>query len=116
MSTWPSSLPQKFDADTYTERRPPNTVRTKTDIGPGKTRRRFTAVSSFLSGSMTLTQSQATTFEDFFDTVTQGGSDPFSWTHPRTGVAITAQFHGEYQMEDTEGGDVLTAFSVEVLP
>jgi hypothetical protein len=114
--TWPSSLPAKYDQGTFEERWPTGTVRTQTSIGPGKLRRRFTAIPFFMSGSMTLTASQAVDFSTFFYTMTQSGAEPFTWAHPRTGAAIQCEFADEIMLTDTEGGDVLATFSVKVLP
>jgi hypothetical protein len=116
MSSWPVTLPQKYDLGSYNETMKPGIIRVKTDIGPGKTRRRFTAAAQILTGSMTLTTAQLATFETFFMTTTNGGADPFDWTHPRTGVAITAQFYEAPEIQDEEGGGGVVSFAVEVLP
>lgn len=67
---------------------------------------------------MTLTIDESAILDAFFDDVTQGGSLPFTWTHPRTGVAVQCQFAPGTQLlyEDEEGGEVITQFTIEVLP
>nr|BDD43790.1 hypothetical protein 10 [Spirochaetaceae bacterium] len=114
--TWPASLPQKFDQGTFSERMPSGVVKAKTDIGPGKRRRRFTAVPRYLSGSMTLTPSQVSTFDTFYYTSTKAGADEFTWAHPLTENAINCVFDGEISRVDDEAGDVVVTFTVEVLP
>lgn len=114
--TWPTNLPLKFDQGTYEERWPSGVVKTKTSIGPGKRRRRFTAVPRYLTGSMTLTPDEAAILESFWYSLTQGGADEFTWEHPRTGAEILCEFEGEIMSTDTEAGDILVTFTVKVLP
>lgn len=116
MSSWPSSLPQKFDQDSFSERPQKNTVRANTSMGPGKIRRRFTAAYITMSGSMLMTPSQLTDFKSFFHTVTKGGSEAFDWQHPIDESQISARFAGVYEVKDRESGDAIVSFSVEVLP
>ena len=65
-----------------------------------------------------MTRAEAAVLDGFFDDVTQGGSLPFVWTHPRTGAAVQCQFAADIELlyEDEEGGGVITQFTVEVLP
>ncbi|MEX2444509.1 MAG: hypothetical protein WD492_12950 [Alkalispirochaeta sp.] len=116
MSSWPATLPQKFDQESFSERPQNNTVRANTSMGPGKVRRRFTAAYISMSGSMLMTPSQVSEFKSFYHTVTKGGSEAFDWQHPLDGSAISARFSGPYEVLDSESGDVLVTFSVEVIP
>lgn len=82
MATWPSTLPQALNADGYTETQQSGVVRSSMDAGPDFVRRRFSAVSTMLSGNMLLTDTQWSTLMTFFNSTLAGGSIEFDW-HPR---------------------------------
>jgi hypothetical protein len=82
MPSWPATLPQSLEIASYAEAQRPGVVRTSMDAGPDFVRRRFTAVSTSVSGSMTLTEAQWVTLMTFFNTTLAQGSLPFDW-HPR---------------------------------
>jgi hypothetical protein len=63
-----------------------------TGIGPGVRRQRTTAVSTFFSGDMLMTPTQYQTVLDFKNTTLLMGSQPFDWTHPLTGAAVSMVF------------------------
>lgn len=79
MPTWPTTLSQDL-IDAELSLAAPNTViRTETDAGPVKVRRRFTAAPKPLSGRLVLTSAQRTLLERFFEDDLQGGAVPFAW-------------------------------------
>mgnify|MGYP006928383986 FL=1 len=91
--SWPGSLPgapQYGWSETPVE----SIVRTETDAGPAKTRRRFSSSPSNFSFQFSMTTAQATTLMDFYsnNTVsggTAGGAMTFdTLTHPRTGLSV----------------------------
>jgi hypothetical protein len=63
--TWPAGLPQYFDGTSFTEARQSGALRSPMDAGPAKLRRRFTAVSVNLDGTMLLEPAQAALLETF---------------------------------------------------
>ncbi|MBK8211485.1 MAG: hypothetical protein IPK78_17585 [Rhodospirillales bacterium] len=84
--SWPASLPQRPFADGFSETPPNLLVRSATDIGPAKARRRATAGVTKLKAAFRLSPGQLATFRSFFDSDLQGGVLSFSWTHPVTGA------------------------------
>jgi len=113
---WPSTLPQKFFQLSFKERFVSGVVKTGTDMGPGKRRRRFTAVPRFLSGNMVMSLTQYQTFESFYYNATMAGAEEFEWIHPLTDATIFCVFDGEVSAADQETGDVSVTFTVKVLP
>ncbi len=83
---WPASLPQRPLADGFAETPPNLLVRSATDIGPAKARRRATAGVTRLRAAFRLSPSQLATFRSFFASDLQGGALSFSWVHPVTGA------------------------------
>lgn len=57
----------------------------QTDTGPGKIRRRTTAIAHPFTGSWVMRGAQLDLFEDFVATALQGGSLPFTLPSPRGG-------------------------------
>lgn len=77
MATWPGSLPQYMEIG-LSETRQQGFVRSPTDAGPPKQRKRFTAVSRFVTGTMTLSKAQRDTFETFYKTTLGEGAAEFT--------------------------------------
>ncbi len=86
LASWPTSLPQRPLADGFSETPPNLLVRSATDTGPAKARRRATAGVTKLKASFRLSPSQLATFRSFFASDLHGGNLSFSWTHPVTGA------------------------------
>lgn len=80
--TWPLSLPQLFQHDGFAQGKQGNLLRTDMDSGLPKVRRLFTAISKYPSGTMIMTGSQLTDFEDFFDNTIFSGSLTFNFPNP----------------------------------
>jgi hypothetical protein len=89
---WPTTLPQLFSSEGFTETPPNTTVATEMDVGPKKIRRRSTVGVSTYSGKMLLTQAQTTIFDTFYRTTTHSGSLSFMFSHPRTAVSTEMWF------------------------
>jgi hypothetical protein len=77
---WPATLPQQPSG--YSQKAKPNTVRTQTDAGPTKVRRRFTK--SVQEGQMDflLTIAQRQILEDFFHNDLEDGVIAMTFVHP----------------------------------
>ena len=90
MVTWPiAPFPQAPLIAGYTETPPNNTLRSATDKGPGKSRRRTTANSRNLRWPFLLTEAQTQELDDFYETDIESGSISFTHTDPRTGASGT---------------------------
>jgi hypothetical protein len=103
MATWPASLPANM-AIGAKDVRVQGFMRTKTDTGPSKQRRRFSATSRFIKGSMVLTKSQRETFESFYATDIDEGSTDFTWSDPIDFSAATFRFVEPPQFSAVAGG------------
>jgi hypothetical protein len=108
------ALPEYPGQDGFGEVAQDGTIRGETDIGPGKTRQRFTAVSTYFSAAYWLTRAQRLILDDFYKRVLRGGSLTFTWPHP-DGYTATVRFRSppEYSPRNQ---DVTAAVSLEVLP
>lgn len=119
MSVWPASLPQYMEVG-ISERRQSGFVRTANSAGPAKQRKRFTAVSRYVAGTMTLTKAQRDTFETFYGTTLGEGSGEFTMPDPWDQTAKTFRFleAPEMQLINAAGstGHWKVNLSLEILP
>lgn len=116
MATWPASLPQQFEVGARM-RRQSGFLRTDTDTGPFKQRKRFTAVSRFWSGTMLMNASQKATFETFYATTINEGADAFDFTDPVDASTVSARFTGPPDENAEQGvGFWRLSFELELLP
>jgi len=106
MAEWPSDLPNFATPSGYQESFGNNIIRSGMDLGPAKLRRRATAAVRVISFTQTLTSEQIQILESFYLTTLQHGSLPFTWTHPRTGIAIAnVQFAEPPSITPSGGGN-----------
>lgn len=81
LAVWPVTLPQALEVG-VTDNRQQGFVRFEPSTGPSKQRRRFTATSRFLAGTMLLSQAQRVTFETFYSVTIAEGSLGFEFPDP----------------------------------
>jgi hypothetical protein len=116
--TWPLSLPQLPDTN-YTETGGVNIIRTATDAGPAKQRKRGNKP-QVLQLTFTMSNTQVPIFEDFVKNTLQGVAR-FGYTHPRLLTVVEARIIPQSQ------GDLYTIsyispvrysvqLSMEILP
>jgi hypothetical protein len=121
MAVWPVSLPQYFEVGVQ-DTRQQGFIRSQTETGPYKQRKRFTATSRFLSGSMLLTGSERATFETFYKTTLSEGTDEFDFIDPIDFSTVSARFVQAPSCSGVAGGDTATTVQwrldlmLEVLP
>lgn len=91
MATWPSTLPGlELGAELSQQE---SFIRSPMDTGPTKQRRRFTATSRYLSGTMLLTKTQYETLDTFYKDTISYGSDAFDYTDPvDNSTTVSARF------------------------
>lgn len=89
---WPLSLPTKFISSTYEESFADNLIRSPTDVGPGKQRRRSTGGVRKVSGDEAFTAVELGIFDTFFHSTLSDGAERFEWTHPRLGTTKEFRF------------------------
>lgn len=115
---WPPSLPQA-PLKGFTETGGMLILRTPTDSGPAKQRRRGESPSN-LQATFTLTSAQAATFEDFVKNTIRGTAR-FGFKHPRTynivEVRIVPQGQGQlYSLAYLAPGYWNLSLQLEILP
>jgi len=121
MAVWPVSLPQYFELGVQ-DTRQQGFIRSTTDTGPYKQRKRFTATARFLAGSMLLTGSERATFETFYKTTISEGTDAFDFIDPIDFSTVSARFTQPPSLSAISGGDTATTVQwrmdimLEVLP
>jgi len=124
MAVWPSTIPQAFIHDSFSESTQSAVVRTDMSAGPPKVRRRFTAVSDFWSGYMVMDSTELADFKTFYTTTTSYGSLSFDFPDQfnLTGPTVTARFKIDsggqpYSISpDADTTDWQVSFTLEILP
>lgn len=114
---WPTSLPQ-VPQKGYTESLGMNIIRSQTDMGPAKQRRR--AVSpNVMDVSFILTTAQSATFESFIMDDLKGVKR-FMFNHPRTlqnvEVRVVNQSGNLYKLQYLAPGYWTATLQFEILP
>ncbi len=116
MAEWPSDLPMEPMYDGFQEVPPRTVLRTTMDAGPVKVRRRYTANIRLIKCRFSLTKDEVAILDLFFTDVAEGGSVPFTWTHPRTGDAVLARFGTEPRYTIKSADLYIAEIELEVLP
>lgn len=116
MALWPAGLPADHFLGT-SDRRVPALMRTGTDGGIAKVRRRFTSTPRNVSGRMVITDAQRATFDTFFATTLIEGSQTFDWKDPVDGTTKTFRFLDYPNWVMTADGTAWVAtMALELLP
>lgn len=117
MPTWPASLPQSPLQQGYEEGFKNTFIRSESESGFAKRRRRFTTSPKKLNTSFLLTGAQVTTFESFFDTDLEGGALSFTFTNPRTsGIVTVALVETPEPVTAVGPDDYILRLKLEILP
>lgn len=117
-ATWPTTLPQAPLADSTTSAQPvSNAIRSNTEAGVAKMRRRFTAVATPFNCSIKVTSAQLATLRTFYKT-TLLDVLPFTWVDFATGAAANYRFIQRPQESFVQGSvdRWIVAMQLEVLP
>lgn len=117
LTTWPTLLPQNPERG-FSETGGVNILRTQTDTGPAKMRRRAASPAT-MGVSFMMTTDQVALFEDFYYN-SIGGVQRFNFTHPRlrtsVEVRIVPQSGNSYTTEYVAPGYWRVKLTLEVLP
>lgn len=84
MDTWPLSLQQKLDAESFEKRLGNTLLRSDMDVGPAKVRSRFTDAVDGYTCSILLDFDQHSDFVTFYKTTLGNGSRQFLFNDPFT--------------------------------
>lgn len=123
-TTWPSADLPTSPQYGWTETPGSSLVRTETDAGPAKLRRRFSSSPSLFSLMFTLTTAQATRLEQFYSNAadespagTNGGALSFDGLpHPRTNSAATWRFTSAPTLTQVTFTHYRVTVALELLP
>lgn len=85
-ATWPITFQQNLNEAGFTLEVPNQFIETEMDVGPKKRRRRTTASLEKISCSIWIEKTDYTTLKNFYDVTLAGGTLPFEFEHPFTGV------------------------------
>jgi len=83
---FPPSLSKCFLTGDYVYQQEPNIVRTDVDIGPAKTRRRYTKPIANVKGSIIVTRDELKVFDAFYNDVLRSGVLRFLFPDPVSGT------------------------------
>lgn len=104
--TWPSSLPTFVDREGFKQQREDGRLRSPTDFGPGKVRRRFSATVRTMSARILMTRFQLERLDTFWHVDTKGGALFFWFPEPGR--------HG-FPMRDGTGAILVSAGGAPIL-
>jgi hypothetical protein len=117
VAAWPPDLPAAPLASGFQETAPVLAARTQMDIGPAKTRRRYTVGVTRWNASFRFTNAQMISFQAFWTDTLDGGIQPFTFSHPRTGNVMTCRIVGEPTYTPLSRGiNWQAAMNMELLP
>lgn len=115
MASWPASIPaDAWRMEDYAQSLPDVTLRTEMDAGPAKARRRFTAATAPITGSLMLTSAQLADLLTFYDQV--GGFTIFDTTDPRTGAYQRQRFVKRPNFKAMGGDSWQVMLNLEIMP
>lgn len=104
MATWPLTLQQKLNTESFSEKFGETVMRTEMDIGPAKVRRRFTKSVDIITCSINLDFDEYDDFLIFFKNTVNGGATSFTFIHPISGSNINARFTEPPTITPLSGG------------
>lgn len=116
MQSWPASLQQLLSEANFGITLGDTVLRSDTDVGPAKLRRRFTKGVDEYSASIYLTSAQYSIFVNFYNTTLNGGTLPFEFNHPITGSLESFRFRQPPTISSIGGGMFQANFQWEKLP
>ena len=110
MATWPDEV--KIMREGYGEKPPQRVIRSETDVGPGKIRRRSTNAVRPVTLNLSLTPVDFETFDAFY---LANDALAFDFPDPRSGTNVRARFTSEpdYKFTQTRWS---VSVSLEILP
>lgn len=84
---WPAFLQGYLNQDSFSYQIGETRIMSESDIGPAKSRRRFTKSVDTIQCTIDIKKSDWTNFYDFWDVTLNGGIEYFTFDHPFTSVS-----------------------------
>jgi hypothetical protein len=116
MKSWPATLPQYLILDGQSSGLGDGRVRSQTDSGTPKVRRRFSKVPQPLSGTMIMSYSQLQDFKDFVEEDLAGGSLPFELPSQEDMTTWVVQFADSMPSWSRAGPHFMVKMDLVILP
>lgn len=113
---WPATLQQLLSEANFGLEIGETVLRSDMDVGPQKTRRRFTKGVDQYSASIYITIEQYDILMTFYNTTLNGGSLAFTFNHPITQVPTDFRFKAPPKVSSLGGGNFMASFVWEALP
>lgn len=114
--TWPSTVPQRFNQESFSNTLADNTIRSGMDVGPDKIRRITTSNTEPVQGVIIMSKTEVGYLKTFYYTTSQGGVLEFNWVDPYTEDPVEMRFV-EPPKFSAIGGEYFTAsLSLEIMP
>ncbi len=113
---FPASLQQKFNEAGFFYKIGETAIRTETDIGLPKVRRRFTKGIDESKGTITIKGSEVQTLKDFYNVTLDGGTKPFNFEDPFTQLPIEYRFKASPTFAPKGGENFTATLDLEILP
>jgi len=115
VATWPASLPQSPNRESYDDTPRDSVLRSDFD-GYTKQRNRFTAVIHDVTERYTISKEQFETFKTFYFTTLKNGALEFDKPDFETGLNRLYRFTGPYTREFLANDLVRLTINLEKLP
>lgn len=113
---WPSNLPQELLVAGYGEQPGRNVIKSQTDVGPAKLRRRGSCAPREIKGTIRLSPEELDTFDEFYETTLMSGVLRFAWVHPiKQDDSVEMRFT-DRPVISTQGLMYDVSLSLEILP
>lgn len=113
---WPTTLQQLVSEANFGLNYGDTVLRSTMDVGPVKTRNRYTKRIDSFSTSIYLTTAQYTTFDNFYTTSLVNGTLAFEFNHPITQALSEFKFSGTPRISSIGGGNFTVAMTWELQP
>lgn len=113
---WPTTIPDTLLVSGYSQAAADTSLRSATDAGPGKVRRRFTAGVEQVAGNQVMTKTELGYLRTFYTTTLLGGALRFAWKDPITEAAVEMRFTEPISWTSFGGDNFQVALSLEILP
>lgn len=113
---WPVTLQSLVNEQSFSEETGETVIRTNTDVGPIKSRRRFSRSVDKFSVSINLTTAQYSDLKYFYSTTVNAGVTRFEFNHPVTGVLSEWRFTAPPRYNSIGGGNFQAQMGWELMP
>lgn len=115
-STWPVSLQQLLNQDSFDLQMGDTTVRSQMDVGLDKVRSRYTDAIDVYTSTINMNMTDYQTLVDFYRTTLNNGVGTFSFNEPLTGDAATWRFANPPEIRPLGGTYFQVTMKWEKLP